>query len=74
MKKLLLFLAVFTNGFVGLIGWIIANVLLIQPGGVSSVLSALRSSPGGIPVSIFLLLVTISGLLLAIHEIVKPTE
>lgn len=74
MKKLLLFITIFIGGLIGVLGWIIANVLLIQPGGVSSVLSALRSSTGGVPILLLFVVMAISGLLLAILEIIKDNN
>lgn len=69
MKKLLLYLTIFIGGLIGAFGWIVANVLLIRPGGVSSVLSALRSSPEGIPILLLFVVMSTSGLLLAILEV-----
>lgn len=74
MKKLFLFATIFVGGLFGMFGWIIANVLLHQPGGVSSVASALRGSPGAVFICLFFMVMSVSGLLLAILEVLKDKD
>ena len=66
MKRFFFYLSLFIGGIIGFSGWIVANCLIIQPGGVSSIMSALRSSSCGVPVAILFALMATSGLILAI--------
>lgn len=68
MKKILLGLALFLGGQIGLAGWLIASTSICQRGGVSSIMSALRGGLG-IPIAAFYVLMSLTGLVLSIYEI-----
>lgn len=62
-------LALFRGGQVGLAGWLIASVSIVQPGGVSSAMSALRGTSFGVPITVFYVLMSLAGLVISIYEI-----
>lgn len=68
MKKFLLGLALFLGGQIGLAGWLIASTSIFERGGVSSVMSALRSGDG-VLIAVFYILMSLVGLVLSIYEI-----
>ena len=72
MKKFFLGLALFLGGQIGLAGWLVASTSLFQRGGVSSVMSALRAG-SGVTIIVFYILMSLVGLVLSIHEIIKDT-
>ena len=70
MKKMILGVALFLGGIIGFSAWIIASMIIIQPGGVSSVASGLRAG-SGIPIMLVFLVVAIAGLAVAVVEVGK---
>ena len=72
MKKFFLGLALFLGGQIGLAGWLGASTSIFQRGGVSSVMSALRAG-SGVTIIVFYILMSLVGLVLSIHEIIKDT-
>ena len=70
MKKFFLGLALFLGGQIGLAGWLVASTSIFQRGGVSSVMSALRAG-SGVTIIVFYILMSLVGLVLSIHEIIK---
>jgi hypothetical protein len=72
MKKFFLGLALFLGGQIGLAGWLVASTSIFQRGGVSSVMSALRAG-SGVTIIVFYILMSLVGLVLSIHEIIKDT-
>lgn len=71
MKPFLFGLTLFLGGIIGFVGWIIANVLVIEPGGVSSIISVLRSSPLGLPITVIFVFISIVGLIVSLLSIKK---
>lgn len=74
MKTLLFGLTLFVGGIIGSLGWIIANVLIIEPGGVSSISSALHSSPFGFPITIGFILMSIIGLIISLYILLSHSN
>ena len=72
MKKFFLGLALFLGGQIGLAGWLVASTSIFQRGGVASVMSALRAG-SGVKIIVFYILMSLVGLVLSIHEIIKDT-
>lgn len=72
MKRFFLGLALFLGGQIGLAGWLVASTSIFQRGGVSSVMSALRAG-SGVTIIVFYILMSLVGLVLSIHEIIKDT-
>ena len=65
-------MALFLGGQIGLAGWLVASASIFQRGGVSSVMSALRAG-SGVTIIVFYILMSLAGLVLSIHEIIKDT-
>ena len=65
-------MALFLGGQIGLAGWLVASASIFQRGGVSSVMSALRAG-SGVTIIVFYILMSLVGLVLSIHEIIKDT-
>lgn len=72
MKRFILGIALFLGGIIGWAGWIIACMVIIQPGGVSSVASGLASS--GMLVAALFLLLAAGGLVLAVYDMLTTKK
>ncbi len=66
MKRFILGISLFIGGLICWSAWIVANMIIIPPGGVSSIISGLRSSDEGVPIACLFLLISIIGLIIAI--------
>lgn len=66
MRWFILGISLFGGGLICWSAWIIANMIIIPPGGVSSIISGLRSSPEGLPIAWLFFLIAIAGLIIAV--------
>lgn len=73
MKKIILGATLILSGIIGFSSWIIANMIIFQPGGVSSVISGLRSADAEFVAIVFLIIATV-GLFISIIEIAKHPD
>lgn len=68
MKKFILGISFMLSGIIGFGTWIIANMLTIQPGGVSSVMSGLRAT-NAVPMAVLFLSISIIGVVISLLDI-----
>lgn len=73
MKETILGATLILSGIIGFSSWIIANMTIFQPGGVSSVISGLRSANAEFVAIIFLVIATV-GLIISIIEIAEHPD
>ncbi len=65
MRRFILGICLFIGGIICLSTWILASMLIIQPGGARSVIGVLRSTGSNIPVICFFALISVAGLIMA---------